>query len=302
MVETKDEYGLNQALRLAGLPKKTWYYHQQEKVTDEMKYNQVKIDLLKVVREHPAYGYKRATVELNEKYASSYGRRINKKVVLRLMKDQDIQLISQTKKPKPSAIKRILIQLGDKMNLVAPLLVAEQAGLLTIGLFQIVYTDFTEITYDQGNKKAQLMPIIEHAARIIIGWGLGKTANTKVALIAWQRARRMVKRLGFTTRGLIVHHDRDSVYTGHQWLYQILIVSQAEISYALGGAKDNTLEESFNGHFKGESRDLFWECQTIEELEKVVKEQIEYYNARRRHSSLGQKAPLTYLKERRRRR
>jgi hypothetical protein len=32
---TKDTHGLNQSLKVIGLPKSTWYYHQNEKVADE---------------------------------------------------------------------------------------------------------------------------------------------------------------------------------------------------------------------------------------------------------------------------
>jgi putative transposase len=67
------------------------------------------------------------------------------------------------------------------------------------------------------------------------------------------------------------------------------------ISFSENGAKDNPWIESFWSRFKGENHSLFWEAQTLEELSAVVERQMEYYNTRRRHSSLAYKAPLEYL-------
>lgn len=290
----KDKFGLNQSLAIIGLSKKTWYYHRKKKVDLNQKYQAVKNDLLLIAKQRPDYGYKRATTELKE----VYGYQINKKTVLKLTRDYQLQLTRKVKKPKPSFIAQSLLRLGNKMNLVA----LKQAKGETIGLFKVCYTDFTELIYDQGRKKAQLMPIIDHVTKLVSGWAVGKTANTQVALEAWKMAARKIKRLCFSTKDLIVHHDRDPVYTGYEWLGQLLLADHVLVSYALRGAKDNPVMESFNGHFKGDSQNLFWECQTLEELKGVVKERMVYYNTKRRHSSLGNLSPLTYLKKRQKQR
>lgn len=286
----KDKFGLNQSLAVIGLSKKTWYYHQKKKVDWNQKYQPIKNDLLLIARQRPDYGYKRATAELRE----TYGYQINKKTVLKLTRDYQLQLTRRVKKPKPSFIAQSLLRLGNKMNLVG----LKQVKGETIGFFKVCYTDFTELVYDQGRKKAQLMPIIDQATKIAPGWAIGKTANTQVALEAWKMAAENIKKLGFSTKGLIIHHDRDPVYTGYEWLGQLLLIDQTLVSYALKGAKDNPAMESFNGRFKEDNQSLFWECRTLEELKKVVKKRMAYYNTKRRHSSLGNLSPLTYLKKR----
>lgn len=290
----KDKFGLNQSLAMVGLAKNTWYYQEKQKVDLETKYGQAIEDLKILIRANPAYGYKRATPELRQEY----GHQINKKLVLKLMRNQNLQFLKKIRKPKPSLITQSLLRLGDKMNLVALKQVKGEA----VGLFEVVYTDFTELIYCQGQRKAQLMPIVEHEAKISLGWNLGKTPNTKVALEAWKMAIENINQLGFSTNGLIIHHDRDPVYTGYEWLGQILLVNQGLVSYALRGAKDNPAMESFNSRFKEENRNLFWECQTTGELKEVVRKQMVYYNTKRRHSSLGNLAPLTYLKKRQKQR
>jgi len=193
---------------------------------------------LEIARKHSSYGYKRLTTELNE----NYGHQINKKVVLKLTRDNQLQLLRKVKKPKPSFVTKTLVAMGDKMNIVGQMLAEGKV----INPFEVCYTDFTEIIYCYGKRRLQLMPIIEHVSKIALGWALGNTATTEVALKAW--------------------------------------------------VKDNPEMESFNGHFKGENKTLFWECEKPEEVSRVVDERMVYYNTERRHLSLGNKSPLTYLK------
>ncbi len=103
------------------------------------------------------------------------------------------------------------------------------------------------------------------------------------------------QQIGISYVGMIVHHDRDSVYTGYEWTSQLLLKDRSRLSYALGGAKDNPEMESFNGRFKGEGHSLFLEAQNLGELVTVVDERMRYYNTERRHSSIGCVPPSTYI-------
>lgn len=148
----------------------------------------------------------------------------------------------------------------------------------------------------QRNQKAYLMPIIDHRSKFLAGYALDKLKDTDTALKAIKRATGMLKELGHSFKDKIIHHDQDPVYTGYSWMRQILVDLKASISYSERGAKGNTFMESFNSRIKREGRDLFLEAENIWELKRVVRERIEYYNQERRHSTLGQIAPLTYLK------
>lgn len=264
----------------------------------EEKYSQEIRDLKQIAKDHGEYGYRRATAELKD----TYQRTINHKVVRKLMKSQKLQTLRHTKPPKPNFIAKTLTQLGDKMNLVAPLLAKQKAGELVIGILQILYTDFTQIIYANGTKKAELMPILDHQSKLVTGWALGPTATTEVALEALSRTETTCKRLGATLEEIIIHHDRGSAYTSHQWIYMILIGYLMQLSYALQGCKDNPEMESFNSRFKQENQSLFSDCQTLAELKVVVEERINYYNTSRRHSSIGYLSPLEYIKKYRKRR
>jgi transposase InsO family protein len=142
------------------------------------------------------------------------------------------------------------------------------------------------------------MPIIDICAKLALGWGVSENADTELAVKAWTRTKRTLKKFRGSTKDFILHHDQDPVYTGYQWLRQLAVKSGVKISYTLRGFKDNQEMESFNSRFKNENRSLFLDCETLEELKKTIDKQMIYYNTKRRHSSLDNQAPLIFLKNR----
>ena len=76
-----------------------------------------------------------------------------------------------------------------------------------------------------------------------------------------------------------------------------MLDDKLQLSYALAGAKDNPVIESFNSRFKAEGHSLFLEAGTVAELSQVVNERMAYYNQQRRHSSIGYQAPLAYIRQ-----
>ncbi len=281
---TKDAYGLNLSLATVDLPKSTWYYRRKHKVDYADKYAHLLPILEEIAREHPEYGVPRIMPELREKY----GVQVNHKVVERLLSIRDLVILRNVHRPSPSGIQQAITQVGKLANLVAQM---EE-----IGLFQVVYTDFTELVYADGQRKAMLIPIIGHASKMAYGWAVGESANTALALQAWRRARETFQDMNIPYAGMIMHHDRDSVFTGYEWADQLLLKDKARLSYALRGAKDNPEMESFNSRFKTEGHSLFLEAQTPDELSLVVDQRMCYYNTQRRHSSIGYVPPLTYIR------
>jgi putative transposase len=276
-------YGLNRALAAVNLPKSTWHYHRTRKVSYEDKYAHLWPDLEEIARQHPEYGILRTTAELRDRY----GHQVNHKVVQRLHQLWDLRLPRSTHKPKPSKVRQAIVEAGERANLIAQL---EQ-----IELFQVAYTDFTELLYADGKHKAHLIPIIDHVSKLVYGWAVGEGPDARVALQAWKRAKESCRRLAIPYKGMIVHHDQGSAFISYAWTGQLLLKDGVRLSYALRGFKDNPEMESFIGHFKQEGRSLFLDAQNIAELTAVVDSQMVYYNTNRRHSSIGYVPPLTYI-------
>ena len=97
----------------------------------------------------------------------------------KLLKCWDLQLQRSIKRPKLSPPRQYLQNKDRGWNLVKDLEDPKP--------FQVWYTDFTEIWYAGGRKKAYFMPILDHKTRWIAGWAVGKSKNTSLALdaLAW---------------------------------------------------------------------------------------------------------------------
>jgi transposase InsO family protein len=273
-------HDLSTTLAVVGLARSTWYYQTRQAVTYEAKYAALRKPLEQIARRHPEYGYRRVAKELR----AGHGLHVNHKVVQKLHQLWDLPLRRQIAVPRPSAVRQLLTELGDKINLVA--------GLQEIAPLQVFYTDFTELVYARG--KAYLIPLVDHTSKLVAGWAVGPQANTELALTAFTRAQRWLHEHGHPLAGVIVHHDRDPVFTGNEWLARLL-GEGVRISFALRGAKDNPEMESFNSRFKSENRSLLVEAESLAELVAVVRRRLWYYNHRRRHSSLGYVSPLEFL-------
>lgn len=268
------------ALSVVDLPRSTWYY-QAGRQSYETKHETLKAPLLKIASAFPEYGYRRSTDELSE----CVGHPVNHKVVQKLARIWGLAALRRPRAPRASAVRRTITQAGERANL-----------LLTLDhelrVFEVLVTDFTELVY--GGGKAWLMPIVDSRSKLVVGHAVSRSRNRSAALEAWQRARRTLLRFGVSISGVIMHHDRDSVYTSDDWVRRLLIEDQARLSYALRGARDNAEMESFNGRFKGENSDLFLEAETLEQLVALVASRVQHYNRKRRHSSIGNMAPMAY--------
>jgi putative transposase len=180
--------------------------------------------LLEIARTHPEYGYRRTNAELREQ-----GIQVNRKVVARLHTAWELAVIKRIRKPKTSSLARLLKETGPRINLVA--------NLTSIDNFEVLYTDFTEILYRRGRAKAEMMPIVDHASKLVVGYSLGEAANTELALEAWRSAKKRLQRYGLRTEGLIVHQDQDGVYLGHGWLHELAVRDKVRVSYSETGPK-----------------------------------------------------------------
>ena len=213
---------------------------------------------------------------------------MNRTVVERLHRLWDLPLRRTVTRPKPSAIRRAIDAAGPRANLLSGRPKAK------IGPLEVLYTDFIELHYAGGTRKAWLMPLLDHRTKYVAGFAVGERANSELALWAWKAAERAVVRLRGSLEGVIVHQDQDPVFTGYAWT-RWLLSAGARLSYALRGPRDNPEMESFFDRFKVENRSLILDAGSLNELAAVVRDRINYYNRVRRHSSLGDRPPLTII-------
>lgn len=285
----RDKFGLNRMLSVLDLPSSTWYYREKEKEKFEDKYNHLKPVIEEVIRAHPEYGRPRITRQLQE----VHGIDVNHKVVGRLLRKWDLALLRAARETSPSPVEKALEKAGSDANLVKKRLQSESA----VGLFEIMYTDFTDIKYAGGDRTAKLMPMIDHTSKLILGWAMGTNRNRAVACRALEQTKKTLEDFDFELRDKIIHQDQDSVYTSDKWVDLLLIENRGKLSYSTNGAKGNPYMESFNGHFKLPIQSLLTEAERMSEVREVIRERVRDWNYDRRHSSLGQIAPMRYIKQ-----
>ena len=136
------------------------------------------------------------------------------------------------------------------------------------------------------------MAFLDIQTRWIAGFGVGAHRNRALAIYC--RLNQLQNNLSCLDRRLsdiLIHHDRDSVYTSYDWLHRVLITERAGISFAMNGAKDNPWIESFWGRFKTENKTLIMHADSLKELQDVIGMQMTYYNQDRRHSALNYQTP-----------
>jgi putative transposase len=235
-----------------------------------------------VIRQHPSYGYRRIKPDLEE----VVGEAINHKRLRRLLGVWDLALQRVISRPRPSRVRQILSEASGRLNLLN--------GRRPTTL-EVLSTDFTELRYAGGGRKAWLMALIDVESVWVPGWAVGPSANRHLALRAWKRTRTAFKAIGAELGGTVVHQDQDPVFTSYAWLRALLLRSRVRISYSENGARGNPWIESFWARFKQENHSLFIEAATLSELRRLVDQQMRYYNRKRRHSSIGNQPPLTYL-------
>ena len=286
MDQHKQERGLNQCLQAIGLPKSTYYYRIVRRgPSDEDQ--RLMTHIRAIVREHPDYGYRRILPELEERA----GERVNHKRLRRLLSEHELGLPRCLPKASPSPVQEILEGAKGQLNLVSEYL---GTGLAPEPL-EVFSTDFTELRYAEGTRKAHLMAVVDVGSRYALGWAVGPSANRELALRCWERVRTRMTKLGRPLEGTILHSDLDSVRAGYDWLRALLLEDGLRVSYSERGAKDNPWIEALWGRMKTEAGSRIVEAPLFPELEAVIDERFRYYNRRRRHSGIGYVPPSEYL-------
>ena len=274
-------FGLNRCLIALGLSKGTWH-HRQRRRDATGKDMALRRRITSIIKRNPGYGHRPILAELNE----GGKNRVNHKRLLRVLNTYQLALPRCLPRYKPSPVQRLIRRVGSRANLVKGRPFNE---------FEAFTTDFTELIYARGAKKAHLTAFLDLKSKWVGSWAVAVSANQELALNGLNQLSYHLDKLGKDLNDVVIHHDRDSVYTSYTWLRRILFKEGGRVSYAEHGARDNPWMESFWGRFKTENRGLIWETESLSELTEIIEGRIAYYNLNRRHSTLGQIPPWKFL-------
>lgn len=254
----------------------------------ERENEKVRQEVLAIIEDHPAYGYRRLKAELAKK-----GVVVNHKRLLPLLKMWGLGLKRKIVKKSRSGIETILSFLGSRVNAIKR---SPEDELKKVG--RVVFTDFTEIVYNEGQNKLYLLPYLENVSKKVIGYAVSKQATTDLAVKALTEAVATLKSWGVDLTDTYFHQDQGSIFKSYEYVGMVVKKIKALISYSrVGKPQDNPEMESFFGRLKDEWKKVFYQAQTEDEVIHLIFQAITYYNTKRIHSAHKNKSPDEFLKE-----
>lgn len=279
-------FSVNRICKLCGIAKITFSNYQHPDDRFIVKYQHVKTKLQKIIKDNSAYGIRRIKTALYDEYNIHIGR----DALARLLVLWGLQLKRKIRKKKISIIKKILISLSDRSNLLKRTKITEP--------FQAITSDITELLYNNGRQKAYLAIHKDAFGQLVYGWKLGQTMESKLIISSFKKAKKNIRKFtGQIPKKMLCHQDQGSQYTSYEYVDKILS-DGLSLSYSTPGTPtDNPGQESFFGRFKDENRDEIYEIKDFKELEKFIKKRINYYNRKRIHTSVGYKTPLKFTNQ-----
>jgi len=254
-----------------GIKRSTLYYKPKININKKQKELRVRKKIEDISCKHTYYGYRRITAQLRRDKVI-----LNHKKVLKMMQEMGIQ----------GRIKRKYVTTTNSKhnNKIYSNLIKDKE--LT-GINQIWCADITYIRILNGF--VYLAAIIDIYSRKIVGYAIGKTLSSKLAIVALNMA--IATR---NTKDLIHHSDQGIQYTCKDYI-KILKDKGIRISMSgKGNPYDNAFAESFFKTLKQEEVYL-WEYESFSDVINRIPYFIEdVYNRKRLHSSLGYRPPEEY--------
>lgn len=229
-------------------------------------------EIQRIALEMSAYGYRRITAELRRR-----GILANHKRVLRLMREDNLLCLR----------KRSFVRTTDSNHSekVYPNLAKD---LVLNGINQLWVADITYIRLLR--EFIYLAVILDAFSRRCIGWALGRTLESELAIRALMKAldSRSVE------PGLIHHSDRGVQYASGEYT-ELLEENGVRISMSgRGNPYDNAKAESFIRTLKMEEVYLYEYENMAEAYSRIEHFLEEVYNQKRLYSALGYVPPAEF--------
>jgi transposase InsO family protein len=220
------------------------------------------------------YGSPRVTAELRDQ-----GFSVNRKRVARIMREHGIAGV-------PKRVFRGTTTDSAHDEPVAPNLLNRQ--FVTDAPNEVLVGDITYLRTQQG--WVYLAVLIDLFSRKVVGWAMDDTMQTSLCLRALHRAQ--------ASRGdlsMAIHHtDRGSQYASRAYREAVEAAGMRPSMSRKGNCWDNAVAESFFGTLEQELvPQTPWS--NMSQARKAVSHYIHrYYNAERRHSTIGMQTPNAF--------
>ena len=274
-----DSVSVNRATELLEVSRSGFYKWFQRSIRPDSGPNleiQIREEIQNIVIAFPGYGYRRVTIELQNRDYS-----VKEKIVRKFMKEDNLLCVK----------RRFRLQTTDSNHgeKIYPNLARD---LKVTGINHLWVAD---ITYIQLLKEfVFLAVIIDVFSRRCIGWELSRHIDTDLTLNALRNAFRTRK--GDDLKSLIHHSDQGVQYASKEYVDCLkrhgILVSMSR----KGNPYDNAFAESFIKTLKCEEVYLNEYGTFNDALTNIDRFIEEVYNSKRLHSSIGYKSPISFEK------
>jgi putative transposase len=275
--DSLDSISVTKATESLGVSRSGFYKWFQRSIRPDSEQNleiRIKEEIQNIVIEFTGYGYRRVTIELQNR-----GHSVKEKIVRKFMKEDNLLCVKKRFRLRTTDSNH-----GEKIypNLARDLKVTD--------INQLWVAD---ITYIQLSKEfVFLAVIIDVFSRRCIGWELSHHIDTALTLNALWKAFKT--REGDDLTGLIHHSDQGVQYASKEY---VDCLKDHEIMVSMsrtGNPYDNAFAESFIKTLKCEEVYLN-EYGTFNDALSNIERFIEdVYNSKRLHSSIGYKSPISF--------
>ena len=251
------------------MAKSTYYYYIQKSSLPD-KYQEEKKLISQIFHEnHGRYGYRRITLELNQR-----GYNLNHKTVLKLMNQCGLKCMVRRKKYNTYR---------GTVGKVAPNILERDFS--TTALNQKWVTDVSE--FSLFGSKRYLSSIMDLYNREIISFTITESPNLSMVTDMLEKAFTILP----DGTNLIIHSDQGWHYQHRQWVKTLKQNNIFQSMSRKGNCLDHSPMENFFGILKQEKY-YGKTFKTYEELKEAIEEYIDYYNHKRIKRKLAGMSPV----------